>query len=368
MYLLMFFLALLPFAVFCALKQIGFKWVATLFEIISSVVLSVFAGIRDLTVGTDVTFYMEPSFKFATLYPSFSMYWKSYHFEFLYALLSYYISKFTGNVNLFFFILMLITSLFVFFSINDEFYDTKPIFAFLLFFFGFYNLSLNYSRQMIAVAILLYLYKYLKNGKYLKYFIGVIIAFLFHRTALIGLLIFVLYHVFRLRKNNRIIFNTIFVGIFLFFLILYNKILSFAINHGLIDAKYIVHIASGLDIHLTSIVFHLVLIALTAVFIYYARLNDEEKSFFFEIIVLDFCLFLISLISDTANRIELYTFVYMSVTVLPHCIKKLELSKISILFWEIMIGIMYVVYWYITIILQNVGQTYPYRTIFFSIN
>lgn len=66
----------------------------------------------------------------------------------------------------------------------------SPMFAFSIFLFctmGFLSHSFNLTRQFIAIAIVLFAYGYIVDKKLLKYLTTVIVASLFHKTALIML-------------------------------------------------------------------------------------------------------------------------------------------------------------------------------------
>ncbi|WP_172994181.1 EpsG family protein, partial [Lactobacillus helveticus] len=87
-------------------------------------------------------------------------------------------------------ILIIITSfLFVFFTWNAIYEQSNDIiFSLLILFISrYYFISLNVIRQLIAMAIILYALKYLKEGKNIKYIIFNLIAFTIHRSALICL-------------------------------------------------------------------------------------------------------------------------------------------------------------------------------------
>ena len=87
-------------------------------------------------------------------------------------------------------ILIIFTSfLFVFFTWNAIYDQSNDIiFSLLILFISrYYFISLNVIRQLIAMAIILYALKYLKEGKDIKYILFNLIAFTIHRSALICL-------------------------------------------------------------------------------------------------------------------------------------------------------------------------------------
>jgi len=71
----------------------------------------------------------------------------------------------------------------------------------------FYSTFLNIMRQMIAVAIITYFFKYLFKKKYLAYFVGIAIAACFHRSsAIMAVTPVILFFAKRLRHYDVLIF------------------------------------------------------------------------------------------------------------------------------------------------------------------
>lgn len=60
--------------------------------------------------------------------------------------------------------------------------------AILLFYLIYYHVFLNVIRQGIAVSLLIFSIKDLTDKKYLRYIIIILVAFLFHRTAILSLI------------------------------------------------------------------------------------------------------------------------------------------------------------------------------------
>ena len=53
-----------------------------------------------------------------------------------------------------------------------------------------YSASYNIVRQCLAVAIVIYCYKYIEQGKFWRYLIGIVIASLVHTTALVMIFLY----------------------------------------------------------------------------------------------------------------------------------------------------------------------------------
>lgn len=99
----------------------------------------------------------------------------------------YYITDYFRWPPLLFIIYGLLTYGLVFSTLKK--YTPNLFLATLTYLAFFYNTSLGPIRQGLALGIVLYAYRYLITRAYLKYFISIVIAGMFHLTAFTGLLI-----------------------------------------------------------------------------------------------------------------------------------------------------------------------------------
>ena len=144
-----------------------------------SINLIIFFGLR-YNVGVDYNLYYETisnisGYEFERLEPAFK----------IIAIISHYLSP-----HLTFILGSTIYTL-ALFKFNIK-YSPWPSLSFLLFLsFPFLLLSsLNLIRQFIAISIILFSIDYLINRKFIHYFLSIIIASLFHKSALILLFIY----------------------------------------------------------------------------------------------------------------------------------------------------------------------------------
>lgn len=84
-------------------------------------------------------------------------------------------------------------------------------------FMGFYSISNNIIKQYLAMCLILISYKYLISRKKLKFIFIVIIASLFHSTALIAALLIILSTKIKANGLSLVIANFIGVTCFMFF-------------------------------------------------------------------------------------------------------------------------------------------------------
>lgn len=104
--------------------------------------------------------------------------------EIVYILLNKLITEITTNVTYFF----LLCSMITFWGIGYFLYKESmilPISVFLFFALGYYLPPLNVVRQYIAISFILIGYSCLMRNKQKKYFISVLIASLFHMSAIL---------------------------------------------------------------------------------------------------------------------------------------------------------------------------------------
>lgn len=95
-------------------------------------------------------------------------------------------NKLLGYISLDSQIVLIASSIFIFYSFGRFIwkYSHMPWLSLFLFFtYGFFSSSVNIVRQSLAMAILLFSYDYLLQGKNFKFVLSVLFASLFHTTA-----------------------------------------------------------------------------------------------------------------------------------------------------------------------------------------
>ena len=189
--------------------------------LLSFIILSLMAGLRKYTVGVDTLQFYEA---FNNIGQTNDWTFSEFRYEYGFSLLCkilYLIFKDPQS-------LIFVTSIFINFSVyifiknnSKDYFLSTLLYIFLNYYFNYMNIM----RQAIAIAILLLFYKFLKNKQYLFYLLGIIIAFFFHKTALMGL---VLILVKMLTKFKYLNFSIAVCGIIAF--IFYKEIFMFGAN------------------------------------------------------------------------------------------------------------------------------------------
>lgn len=146
--------------------------------------LSLVAGFRAKTVGLDTAGYLNAIENIINGRLEYA-----YGMEWSFRYICYAMSFVVKEPQTFLVIFAFITNIFIvkrLWELRTYISFTWAIFAYYSMFF---MMSLNLTRQFVAIAIVFYCSKYLLDGKNVKFVLCVIVAGLFHKTALIAILL-----------------------------------------------------------------------------------------------------------------------------------------------------------------------------------
>ena len=149
--------------------------------------LAFWAGYRDISVGTDTTFYGVDLFSVASVSenPIHEAFFDPYkEIEPFFFLLNNFASK-IGGIHMALFFVMLVQLMFAFHGLK-YFMSYVPLWIMMLAYVViFYILTLNLMRQGIAVAIGLYAIRFVEQRKLLPLVLTGIFAFFWHNTSVV---------------------------------------------------------------------------------------------------------------------------------------------------------------------------------------
>lgn len=192
------------------------------FSIISLLPTTIIAGIRDLTVGTDIRHYITPNFTVAQNYYNLIDYVRyvnniktAYvdtvnHTEMGYSVLVYIVAKLSSNPMWLLFTIQAITVLAIYIGLNVFHTKNNQIsvtFGMMVYYTLFFGPSLNIMRQTLAASLVFLSVALLYRNFYIRSFIILLIATQFHLSSLVGIIIFVIYIWVRNSKKNKLTFN-----------------------------------------------------------------------------------------------------------------------------------------------------------------
>lgn len=207
----------------CIIFLLGFllkgKYISKkVFVILSFAVMAIVLGLRGNNVGEDTKHFIDifncsKNISWRTAFTSgadtvYKTIWGvDLKVETGYILLNKVVGVFTANGQWIIFIVAVLTCWLVGKFILDNI--STPFFPTYIFMCeGLYMQSFNLMRQMLAISIVIQSYKYIRNEKYKKAILIILIAFMIHKTAAIFILLLPL----QLIKKNQRIFKYIVLG------------------------------------------------------------------------------------------------------------------------------------------------------------
>ena len=247
------------------------------------------------------------------------------YFEPAFVLLNKIVYAFFNNVDYLFIISSFITLYLVYSSVKN-FSSNFFISTIMLFATRFYLYSFGQIRQYIAIAIFIYAIKYIIKKDIKKYFMLILIACLFHKTAIIY---FPIYFVNKFKLSRKLYILVIVLSP------IFSPILNFL--YKIIGTRYYQnYITSNYGVGNWSIVLTATALLFTlAAIIFYNKLIDDEKNK----TLLNLQLLLTVLIFTISGINESYRimgmFMYSSILLIPSCYdicpKKLKIVMLMFL-------------------------------------
>ncbi|MGG5359261.1 MULTISPECIES: EpsG family protein [unclassified Enterococcus] len=246
-------------------------------------------------------------------------------------------------------------------------------FSIFLFIFGAsFNTSLNIMRQSIATAVFLFAIKYIIERKLVKYLCMMIIAFLFHKTAVAFIPMYFLPKI----KIPPVYGPIIVVVSYLGSGILRKMLIGLSTTFNL----YTNYFNSAFDNNNTQwdfIFFNLTFLVIAvaihsyypeddlAAFEKYTRISPEKiniySTFFYNLALFTTIICSLTMIIPNSTRI-IFMFSIGQTLYMPYLLSKVKSTRMRFLLYIVLI-LLYLAYFYRLIIMRNLGETLPYHFI-----
>lgn len=332
--------------------------------IVAILLPSLLAGWRDYSIGTDVLVYGNPWFRNATLatdFGNFIQWAENSSIGGLYAAFNYVVSRFSSNPHTFYFWYSFVETTLAIWALRRS--KINLVFGMTTYYFLFYNLTFNILRQGMAMLLIVWGFKYIKEKKFWRYLIVIIIASGFHNTAWIALFLYVLYWLVNSTRrrwfNNTILFAC---GLAILF---FNRLAPILLTHGLVGDRYTDYLSDsnvrgGFLTHLLLCVPVLVLYLLGNT----RKLSEDKLYNGLKIIVIFATLMSIfNLKFVYLGRVTQY-FDFMLIFAVPYIGEKLHLqyddNSDNTTGTKVLLVVYLVAYWYLTYVYMHSGATVPY--------
>lgn len=361
-------------------EKIQLKVLKNLVIFLGLLIPALLAGLRSLYIGTDVLTYVYPLFNTAKSSSSYLQYLNMpalkdgimqtvSSYEYGYTLLTYLVAKLTGSFQLLQTIIEFSILLFIYLGISRlKNKDASVWLCMLTYYLLFFNNSLNMVRQWMAMSILLFGFKYIENQELYKFVIVVLFAYLFHTTAIIGLLFYFIYWIIKISSSKYLVLNsyangTISITIISFILIIiFSCVMLLLINKaypllGIIGlSRYSYYLSGSLSLSINQFVLKaplVILFSLNANEIF----RKDYKIYFYLILFLDLIESQLASLSDFSIRISTYVAMF---NIYGYTVLSESNNKMKMIILRCLIIIYLLIYWYYLYCVKGNDQTIPY--------
>lgn len=335
------------------------KW--NIWAIIGLLIPILLASLRNENVGTDTGMYLYiyNNIKDWTITDFTTT--KAANVELFYYFTSIIGKQFTGFSTLLF-IFQALNVIFLY-STSYRLKDYLSIsLVFFLYYIFLYSYSLNIMRQITAVMYILWLSKYLAEGKCKYFIIGSILGVFIHSTAILGgFFVWVCYKIYSVSTNKRPRYFTFACVGIVFLYIIFNKISSLL---TLIDIGEYARYGNYLEnessyIGKTDLLIRFIFLILV---IYVSSKRLLSKKLTYSVIVLLFLeimLIVCGKYSPVIFRLSLYATAF-DILVIPYLLNLNKITYHSRVFFKTGLILTCCFYWWYTIVLKGTNDTIPY--------
>ena len=338
---------------------------AILLLIFAVITLSLLSGMRNYMIGTDTATY-DNFFITAVNSNNFSRYFYNLtstdSLEQIFVLLIYIVSRISNNYHFFQFICALIINANIGLALYLSRNKLKSMsLGWITYCFLLYVNTLNIVRQSIALSFMALAISLLLSKKFYQACVVIIIACLFHKTAIIGLVIILVAYLFNHIVNSKRLFLVIGLSLFITILIPFLMPLLGNIN-VFVGSKYSNYLVSTGGISLLfGVLLRLPMLLLIAInFVLEPSLLKSKNNWLFLLLIQELFLLPLQIINPVIGRIVLY-FSISKVIAYPLAISEFK-SKKS--FLKLTVVFLYLILimgtFTIQVLVNGEGQIYPY--------
>lgn len=318
---------------------------------ILSVIPFLFISAFRYDVGTDYFYRYAPN------YVTIANGGNIKNLEFTFKILIKICSFFTDSYVALFFVTSAIIIIPIFYLIYKK--SKYPLLSIILFIIGgfFFN-SLNLVRQYISIVIILCSHSYLLDKKYFKWLLCILLAALFHKSALIGLLLFFLKDKKYFKPQYILLFSTIII-VFDNYI---KDLLVFFISLTPYS-NYVNSIYAKSDIRETIIIANFIIYFAMLILYYYKEKEgkiNQIDTFYMNVQSLAMILCLFSIQFNLLYRLVDYFSIFQIISI-PYMI---DLNKKYGAYVLIVIILLYGTSFYHLFIKNNVNEVTPYCFVF----
>lgn len=232
-------------------------------------------------------------------------------------------------------------------------FSKDQMFSYIMFLaLGYYSFSLAGLKQVFAMTILLWAFQYLMGKRYIRCFLLILLASIFHLSALIFSCVF---FVIIIKKNKGFYWI---LGMMSIFFVLNYRTIFHTVMLLLNNEHYNEYLQSKSSYSVVTFLVQLTILAVSIIFV--KRYNNEsplECRMFTGMVCLGVLFQLFASIVASAFRISMY-FSIFAIVLLPNCLSSIQ----NIKFRRVLkIGAALVFVFFFVYTNRNGGSVVPYR-------
>ena len=341
-------------------KTLSKLWFVILLILIA-LLPSILGGVRDYSIGTDIRVYGNTWFYLARSSSNlFSLLGTASASSIgaLYAIFNFVVSRFTNNPHWFYFWYCFVENIIVLIALRENRKLISITSGWATYLLLFYNLNFNMLRQGMALVILLLGFKYVREEKFLRFLLVVLFAYLFHSTAIIALIVYIVYLItaHKYNTNNWIQMILIYICSTVFILS-FESISQFLLNAGLLSTRYAIYLNSDNVATGRSYIFYLFIFIVCILSVK----SEKDTIFnFFEIITFICIAFSILVKISYLFRVINYFSIYLCFGIPYVFEKKSRIVLNGINFRPLIMYIFLIGYWLIIYVFLGYQSTVPF--------
>ncbi len=374
-YVLVFALSLIFFKIALRFRKER-KQLFILFSGLGLFLPSFLAGIRSINMGTDVNVYILPLFIGAGSFDSFFkfvLHKQSSISDILYLLLTYICRLISDDYFLLFFMITFLSMITIYIALlidnNNKQSESKSnsniLLGMLLYFLFMYNSTFNMARQSIAIGFIVLGFAFLRNNNKKNCYISILVASLFHNTAIITIPFIFLYNYIKnkgesYKKNNLfeiiIILLTILMVVLSPILLNYLSSISFLKN----PLKFYSIWGNIHEFNFSNTIFYIVIFLIVNSTTDMLKKCVNDYNYYRLISILSIILIQLGVAVKFMDRITFYVFYPLIFLVISKLSFKNVNTKKELLI-SVFVYLLFIAYWVYWIVYLGYHGTYPFQ-------
>lgn len=364
-------------------------------EILTIVFISIFVGCRSLSVGTDVSVYLKNMFDLArnsnSIFDFYQMSWQKLWYvryikniEPAFNLLVFLVTKIFNNIHVLMFVIELLIIFPIYYGLKKiKYFHNYEWLGLFIYNILFFNFGLNAMRQSIAVSIIFYAFCYLYSDSKHKYLVNlclIIIAFLFHVSAIFYIVPLFFYcfmekneKKYILIKTKKVSYNHLIMISFLICMILFSFISTYLkpLFELLGLGSYYYYFSAHFSLSLKTFIKKIPLVII--VLFSYKKIYKEYHNmlFFIFMILCDFVMVCFFRANVYIERVSIYYYIFCVIFIPLIMLSKKDTSikikyilkneiNINSKLYKTFVIVYFIALWFYDIVIVNKNETLPF--------